>query len=157
MTKTERIANKFQKAEHFWVEQLAPANKMERRLTYLIAQQDYLMWASMKQAVAVNQDAAFLKCMRAYRELSATLDSLVHTLSTLQRQRLDLEPTPPPTDRTKAKVIPFPERLAAGKMGRPKKIQLDPEPAPHPVRFSNRYRYTEERAARPSLDLKFVA
>lgn len=157
MTKTEPITDKFDDAQHFWMEQLAPANRMEKRLTCLIARQDYLMWASMQHAVELNQDATFMKCLRAHRELSATLDSLVHALSTLQRQRLALEPTPPPTDGTKAKVIPFPERSAAAKVGRPKKVQLDPEPVPQVAPFTNRYQYIKNRAAHPSLDLKFVA
>src|SRR5450755_2993878 len=110
METTEPVSGQYENAQNFWLEQLAPANKMEKRLALLIAKQDYLMWASMQRALELNQEPMFSKYIRIHRELAATLDSLVHTLSTLQRQRLALEPMPPPRADAKANVIQFPKR-----------------------------------------------
>ena len=134
-----------------WTESLAPANGAERRLARSIARQDFLMCVTMKNAIDFNGEPDSGRYLRVQRDLGATLDSLVHALSTLQRQRLSLDPPPPPS--TKAKVVPISKRPSAAGAGRPKKVQLDPEPVPNIEPFTSRSRFEKERGSRPSLDL----
>jgi hypothetical protein len=107
------------------------------------------MCISMKNAIELNDDKESAKHLRVQRDLGATLDSLIHALSTLQRQRLALEPPPPPA--TKAKVIPI------SKGARPKKVELEPEPVPNVQPFTSGQGRTKERGASPSLDFKIAA
>jgi hypothetical protein len=138
-----------ERAIQCWTEGLAPANGMERRLVRSIARQDFMMCISMKNAIELNDDKESAKHLRVQRDLGATLDSLIHALSTLQRQRLALEPPPPPA--TKAKVIPI------SKGARPKKVELEPEPVPNVQPFTSGQGRTKERGASPSLDFKIAA
>ena len=159
MVYKEVIFNKedFDKGEELaiqcWTESLAPANGAERRLARSIARQDFLMCVTMKNAVDFNGEPDSGRYLRVQRDLGATLDSLVHALSTLQRQRLALDPPPPPS--TKAKVIPISKRPSGA--GRPKKIQLEPESVPNIEPFTDRHRRDKERGSTPSLDLNIAA
>lgn len=136
---------------NFWIGALSPANDAETCLTKAIARQDHLIYALLQRAVDCNREPMFSKCMRSLRDMSATLESLVHALSTLQRQRFALEPPPPPVMST-AKVIPFP-RVSA--IGRPRKIEVEPEPVPALSPFVKRLPQ-RVRGIR-SLELKIAA
>ncbi len=135
-----------ERAIQCWMEGLLPANGMERRLVRSIARQDFLMCVLMKDAIEFNDDKESTKNLRLQRDLGATLDSLVHAISTLQRQRLALEPPPPPV--TKAKVVPISKPSA----GRPKKVESDPDTAVPIDRYKRR-----EPGLRNSLDLKLAS
>ena len=142
----------------FWTAALSPANDAETHLTKAIARQDYLIYAQLLRALTAKQEPVFSRCMRSQRDMASTLESLVHALSTLQRQRLALEPPPPLKTNAKAKakakgrkLIPFP----VSALGRPRKIEVEPEPVPALSPFTAR-RLQRVRGDH-SLDLKVAA
>lgn len=140
--------NGMERAIQCWMEGLLPANGMERRLVRSIARQDFLMCVLMKDAIEFNDDTESTINLRLQRDLGATLDSLVHAISTLQRQRLALEPLPqPPPMKAKAKVVPISRFTSA----RPKKVEPDPEP------HVGQRDQQREPGLRNSLDLKLAS
>ena len=144
-----------ERAIQCWTENLAPANAVERRLVRSIARQDFLMCVAMKNAIETNEQPESAKYLRVQRDLGATLDSLIHALSTLQRQRLALEP--PPAPAVKAKVVRFPKNRFEATIGRPGKLQLEPDAVPDITPFTRYSRFNLDRGERPSIDFKKAA
>jgi len=142
-TNTEEFAEVI----HYWNEVLAPATPVEEHLATAIARQDFLMYALLKRAAQENKEPEFSKWMRTHRDLAVTLESLMRTLDMLQRKRLD---TPPPP-RAGGKLLPFRRKPTLASVGRPRKIQAEPEP----VICTRNVR--RQHGEDPLLDLKIAA
>ena len=151
----------FEDAIQFWTEALNPATKVEKRMTTSIARQDFLIHTLLERASQDSDELMFAKWMRVHRDLTATLDSLIHAFTTLQKRRLSLERPPPssPKAKAKAKVIPFPNRPSLEAIGRPQRVQLEAQPVPalEPFTATSRHRRSGERAPVRSIDLKVAA
>lgn len=157
MNSKEQFESCMEDAMKYWTEALAPSNPAERRLIRSIARQDFLMFATVRRAIEANDEPMVARCMRIQRDLAATLDSLVHALSTLQRQRLSLDPPPPvAAKKSRAKVIAFPKSPSIASVGRPAKVELEEEPTPARENFGPARR-RKQRGADPTLDFKIAA
>ena len=142
-----------------WTESLRPDGLFEEHMVRYIAQLDHLISLSIVYGLGSGDPKVLNREMRNQRTKMQMITSAIRSLKLVQKDRRARQTPPPPKAPAKAKgkLIPFPKTPSVSAIGRPAKIQLEPEPVPNFEPFIDRRRRNNERGSTPSLDLRIAA